>query len=272
MKKKISPKRSPLHDRPLRHAGQSLDEQIELLNEKTLFYLMGATIFIILAIVEWNRYFVKTKTPPWVPTIITLLIVIYSSARIWKNFRNIVTLKLGRDGERIVAENLESLKQDGAVVLHDIVGEGFNLDHVVCSTHGIFLVETKTRSKATRGNPSVVFDGKNILVDGIEPDRDPVMQATTLAKWLEQTLLASTGKHFLVKPVIVFPGWFVEPNPKGTAVWVLNPKALPAFIRNEPITITNNDLHLAVFHLRGTYALIHNHTFSCSRTPWVKPA
>jgi hypothetical protein len=249
MKKKATPKRSPLHDRPLRHAGQSLDEQIELLNERTLFHLMAAVLFIVLASVEWQRYFSKTNTTPWVATILTLLIVAYSSTRIWKNYRNIVTLKLGRDGEMIVAENLEILTQEGAVVLHDIVSDGFNLDHVICSLHGIFLVESKTRSKSARGNPTVVYDGKKILVDGKEPDRNPVEQATALSKWLEQTLLASTGKRFTVKPVIVFPGWFVEPNPKGVAVWVLNPKALPAFIQNEPITISDSDLHLAVFHL-----------------------
>jgi hypothetical protein len=249
MEKKTTPKRSPLHDRPLRHAGQSLDEQIELLNENTLFHLMAAVLFIVLASVEWQRYFSKTNTTPWVATVLTLLIVAYSSARIWKNYRNIIPLKLGRDGEKTVAENLEILKQEGAVVLHDIVGDGFNLDHVVCSPHGIFLVETKTRSKPARGNPSVVYDGKKILVDGIEPDRNPIEQAMALAKWLEKTLLSSTGKRFAVRPVIVFPGWFVEPNPKGIGVWVLNPKALPAFIQNEPITIADSDLHLAVFHL-----------------------
>jgi hypothetical protein len=78
-----------------------------------------------------------------------------------------------------------------------------------------------------------------------------------LAKWLEQTLLASTGKRFTARPVILFPGWYVEPAPKGTQVWVLNPSALPAFVRNEPITISDSDLHLVVFHLTRYIRAVH---------------
>jgi len=49
----------------------------------------------------------------------------------------------------------------------------------------------------------------------------------------------------------VFPGWFVEPL-VGAAkfdVWVLEPKALPAFIDNEPDRIPPPDVALAAFHL-----------------------
>ena len=42
---------------------------------------------------------------------------------------------------------LENLRADGARVFHDLVGEGLNIDHVVVSPHGIFVLETKTWSK-----------------------------------------------------------------------------------------------------------------------------
>ena len=32
-------------------------------------------------------------------------------------------------------------------------------------------------------------------------------------------------------------------------VWVLNPKALAAFIENEPVCVRDEDLHLAKYHL-----------------------
>jgi hypothetical protein len=242
-------RRSPLRDRPLRYAGQSIDEKIDDLWDDFTVYFWVTTTFAALAVSNWILVLTKSSTNPWLSTVVAVAYGTYASLRMWKNRQQAALLKLGRDGERIVAENLEALKQEGAVVLHDIVGEGFNLDHVVCSRRGIYAIETKTRSKPARGNSTVVFDGKKILVDGFEPERDPVGQASALAKWLEETLLASTGKRFAVKPVVVFPGWYVEPNPKGTPVWVLNPKALPTFIHNEPISITESDLHMVVFHL-----------------------
>jgi hypothetical protein len=36
-----------------------------------------------------------------------------------------------------------------------------------------------------------------------------------------------------VQPVVVFPGWFIEPTDfSKLGVWVLEPKALPSFIEN----------------------------------------
>jgi len=58
----------------------------------------------------------------------------------------------------------------------DVVGDGFNVDHVLIGPAGVFTVETKTHSKP-RGDARVVFDGEAIQVAGMEPDRDPVVQA-----------------------------------------------------------------------------------------------
>jgi len=59
-------------------------------------------------------------------------------------------------------------------------------------------------------NPSVVYDGKRVLIDGRESDRNPVEQVIAQANWLSKQLQSSTGKQFPIRPVIVFPGWFVE--------------------------------------------------------------
>ena len=247
MKQKIE-RRSPLKERPLHYAGQSLDDQIQKQFDDLSTWYWSIVILIICAVELWLQLLTPTAKP-WLSTVVAIIVAIYGSIRIYRIRRNIVQLRLGRDGEKIVAETLDILKQEGDVILHDIVADKFNLDHVVCSKHGIFVIETKTRSKPARGNPTVVFDGKRILVDGMESERDPVNQAIALACWLEQTLLASTGKRFPVKPVIVFPGWFVETIAKGAPVWVLNPKALVSFVRNSPVTIPDPDLHLVVFHL-----------------------
>jgi hypothetical protein len=58
----------------------------------------------------------------------------------------------GRDGEREVAEYLDNLTRRGNYVFHDIPANGFNIDHIVVSTHGIFTLETKAYSKPEHGD------------------------------------------------------------------------------------------------------------------------
>jgi hypothetical protein len=93
---------------------------------------------------------------------------------------------------------------------------------VVISTHEIYAIETKTRTK-----PS----------------------SKTAARWLERRLQESTGKRHFVRGVVVFPGWFVEQRGPRADVWVLEPKALPAFIENAPAMIAPSDVALAADHL-----------------------
>lgn len=57
-------------------------------------------------------------------------------------------------------------------MFHDVVGDGFNVDHILIGPAGVFTVETKTHSKP-KGNSQIVFDGETIRIDGFEPDRDP---------------------------------------------------------------------------------------------------
>jgi len=96
----------------------------------------------------------------------------------------------------------------------------------------------------------VTFDGETIRIDGFEPDRDPVVQAKAQASWLRELLGESTGRRFDVRSVIVYPGWWVnEGNAKANTIWVLEPKRLPTFLDHEPGRLSQEDIHLASFHL-----------------------
>jgi Nuclease-related domain len=245
-------KRSPLKERPLRLPGQSVEEEIEdLLTDELLYFVMFATVFVILTLYDWYFAILNLPRNPLATTAITGVVIAYCAFRIYRVFKKIEPLKLGRDGERIVAEQLDVLKQQGAVIFHDVVADGFNLDHVIFSKFGIFVVETKTRSKPiTDSKDSIVtYDGNVLLVDGFKPDRDPVAQSQMNARWLANELQKSTGKTFAVKPVVLFPGWFVKSSIRDSTVWVLEPKAFPKFVQNETEKLSDADLHLAVYHM-----------------------
>ena len=130
------------------------------------------------------------------------------------------------------------------------VSTGFNVDHVLIGPAGVFTVETKTWSKPQRGEARIKFDGEQLTVAGREPERNPVVQARAQAGWLKGLLTESTGHQFEVFPVVVFPGWYIEQtNDCFRNMWVLEPKALPKFLGNEPPCLTPEEVKLASFHL-----------------------
>jgi len=243
-------KKSPLKERPLHVAGQSLDEKINdyiLYDASTYYTIIGITVSV--TAVLWIYYFFPIIHIPIALTIVTVVTVIICSCKLAILKKKVKAAALGRNGERIVAEILDKLRSDGCIVFHDIVAKEFNIDHVVISPNGIFTIETKTYRKTQ--NAEITYRGDEIIVGGKNYGNRFVLQAESEAKWLKTVLRTSTGKNFDVMPVIVFPGWFVNPTPESLKkrVWVLNPEALSSFIKNEPIRIVESDMHLIVFHL-----------------------
>lgn len=247
-----SKKRSPLKNKPLRYAGKSIDEQIDKLrNDNVEPYLLISIFSIAMAGYEWLHFYINNPPFPKAMTFFAGLVILFSYYKVRKILKEVKHLKLGRDGERVVGELLDMLKEKGYKLFHDIVGENFNIDHVIISIKGIFLIETKTYSKPNDKDAQIHFDGMEITVDGLKLSNNPVEQATASANWLRNLLKESTGKEFQIKPVIVFPGWFVETTEEGkkSSCWVLNPKALPQYIENEKTSITTEDTSLASYHL-----------------------
>jgi Nuclease-related domain len=240
---------SPLKAKPLRLPGESLDKEIEKwVVDKALGAFFAAGCFCVIAYMEWYGYLTHSPRRPILFTVVAVVAVAFAGWRIWGIRRRVKKLKQGRDGERVVGQFLERLREEGAQVFHDIPGEGFNLDHVVISTHGIYAIETKTWSKPWP-EAKVLVEGDVLKVAGKVPDRNPMEQVSGAARWLESELKKSTGKRFFVRGVVVFPGWFVEQRGPRGDVWVLEPKALPAFIENAPAMIASSDVALAAYHL-----------------------
>jgi hypothetical protein len=243
-------KRSPLKDRPLRNPGQSLDEQIQdLTYDYMLWPMLFALFFVLVAALEWFRYFRPQSPSPLMYTVVAVAGLGFATYRLYRAWPRLHALKLGRDGEKAVGQFLESLRERGYRVFHDVIGGNFNLDHVLIGPAGVFTVETKTHSKPG-GDARVTFDGETIRIDGFEPDRDPVIQAKAQASWLRELLAESTGRKFAVSSAIVFPGWYVDDTgPKEKTIWVLNPKQLPSFLDHERAQLSREDIQLASFHL-----------------------
>lgn len=243
-------KKSPLKAEPLRNPGQSLDEEINALwDDKGHFYIIFIIGFLVVAIVDWYRWITHTPINPVASTIIAVIVIVFCRYKLIGIKRKSNQLKLARDGEKVVGQYLDILREEGARILHDIKGENFNVDHVILSEHGIFVVDTKTHQKPIKSEARIRVQDDEVYVNNYKVDRNPIKQSRALTKWVQDLLEETTGKKFPVQGVVVFPGWFVEKMHGKEDVWVLNPKALPAFIRNSQQKIQMEDVLLAYFHL-----------------------
>jgi hypothetical protein len=243
------PSQSPLKAKPLRNPGESLDQEIDVLvTETAIGYYIAAALLCALAAMEWFGYLTHMPRQPVVFSVMAFVAVVAAVWRLWGIRGRVRQLRLGRDGERVVGQFLERLRDGGGQVFHDIPCTGFNIDHVVICQHGVFAIETKTLSKPWP-RATILVEGDSLRVAGQVPDRDPIEQVSGAARRLESLLEESTGKRFSVRGVVVFPGWYVEQRSPRRAVWVLEPKMLPGFIEKESKSLAPADVALAAFHL-----------------------
>lgn len=248
-------RRSPLRAAPLRQPGQSIQEEIERLREDVF---LDRLTQLFVAFVVWSVALTLWLFPAPPGLFFALVSIAFAGVAAWavpqivRAKREIGHLRLGLAGERAVAECLELVAHDGFWVVHDLRGEGFNVDHVVVGTQGVFTVETKTLSKPATGDARVRFDGETLRVDSHVLDRDPLVQARAQAAWVRRTLQELTGQVYPVRPVVVFPGWYVERAPAAARadVWVMEPKELRGWLSREPHMLPRHAVDLIRHRLK----------------------
>jgi hypothetical protein len=153
---------------PICVPGQSLDGEIQRVRNDALydypFVPLVLGMIFAFALLQW-----RAKTPPATVASISgsalVFSLFYALPTCRKARERVKRLRQGQAGERAKAEYLDTLREDGTRTPHDLVGDGFNLDHVLVSRHGIFTIETKTISKQTTSDQQITFDGEQILIE-----------------------------------------------------------------------------------------------------------
>jgi hypothetical protein len=121
----------------------------------------------------------------------------------------------GADAEVVVAQLLRGLPKEYHV-FHDLVFEGFNIDHVVIGPTGVFIVETKSHRR------KVSAKGEALLLNG-RPFEKPVLnQAWSETFTLRDRLPQIAGKPCSVQPILCFPNAFIEVQGRVKGVIVVS--------------------------------------------------
>jgi hypothetical protein len=240
--------RSPVKDseRPLPDAGQSLRNRIDFIRDEQFLPLVMITLFAVMgAGLEWLRWWTAMAYRPIMATLLAIVLVGFT---FWKRRilrADIENLWLGLKGERYVGQRLQAdLIPLGYRIFHDICIDNFNIDHVAIGPAGVFVIEVKTRSKPNDRDDKIAYDGSRIFIGDREIDESPLIQVQMSTKSLDKLLYDRTGKRAKMRGVVVFPGWFVKPQPNGVETWVLNEKALGSFVENEPSILDAGQIHV----------------------------
>ena len=203
--------KSPLKFAPLRVAGQSIDRELDdVFYDQVVGPVMMAVVAIAIAVMEWGRHFGNVKPNPGAATVLAVVVALFALIRFRGALKRIRSLKLGQRGERAVAQYLEWFRTKDFFVFHDVPNGDANIDHVLIGPRGVYVIETKTLSKPIRGECKITVIDSRIASNGNVMDRDPITQAKAQARWLYNFLSETQFKCF-VQPVVVFPGWYVEP-------------------------------------------------------------
>jgi hypothetical protein len=243
--------KSPISLAPLRDPGQSLRERIEDYRHDEVMSWIVLTLFsCVYCAMEWARWIFSFPDFPTGATVVALLVGILAIYKIRRAVKELTFMVRGLKGEQHVGQLLQTeLMPLGYYVIHDIVCEGFNIDHVLIGPGGVFSVETKVRYKPAKGNATVTYDGKKVLINGFESDRDPVVQAHASARRIKEILKEYSGSDAYVSGVVLFPGWFVTKIAKQADNTVMNDKMFITHVKNLPARLNEQTCRLLMASL-----------------------
>lgn len=231
----------------LRSPGQSLDDELDKVREKILskfsfIFTLTIVYIIMIPIFKFPLYFV---------IFVVAMFWIYLIFVLSKNIKNIRNLKLGRDGEKSVAQYLSIVsrqlsKEDANMhIYHDLVDnvKKFNIDHVVVTKKGIFIFETKTYRKKEGITNKITSNGQELFKNAQKITNNIPLQVKGQVQWLQSELLQKTGKKYTIIPSIVFVGWYVEGQKIGD-INITTAKTLKHILENKYRDVLYDDEEL----------------------------
>lgn len=224
-------RRSPLVNQLLRSPGETLLKELKEVNldyALTLFYipLLTVSFFANHISASYLGNAPETLIRYGFTAVLILGTLAYGITKIVRLARRRANLQIGYEGELAVAQELNQLMRSGALVFHDVPGDGFNIDHVVVSPNGAYAIETKARTKPNRNmgteDAKVIFDGKTLTFPTWR-ETEPLDQAARQARWLSKWLSSAVGEAIEARGALALPGWYVECTGRAD-VAVFNPK------------------------------------------------
>lgn len=243
---------SPIKDKQLlRSPGYSL--RMQLLNKGTLpIFLMTIPIFLLAGMYFGTLPIFHSQ---YASAVIFILVVSYTIFLVFfvrRLDKKMNKIMMGRDGELFVSQVLEETREPDWNILHDFEfeyakGKKANIDHIIISPQGIFIIETKTLSKTEGQKEELIFDGQSLKFKSNQKELPlPVDQVESSSKYLKEFIFQRLGIKTTIVPIVVYPGWCVRgPYYKKTdelKIWACNPSYIQGRVKASPYFLQANEI------------------------------
>jgi hypothetical protein len=208
---------SPLTSKLLRGPGYSLVKEIDDINFDLHASIFSIWLFpLIIYSAHLSASYFGHQPETFFRIIFDAVVAVFAETyfirQLIRQIDERSKLREGYEAESTVGSELNQLMLDGMHVFHDLQAEGFNIDHLIISSKGVFSVETKSRAKyASSGkgqNAKMTFDGESLIFPS-HRETAPIEQARRNAKWVQEWVSKAVGEQIKVRPAVILPGWFV---------------------------------------------------------------
>lgn len=215
---------SPFTEKLLRSPGYTLGKEVDQLTDDMFPHLLLIACLPLIYILLFPN--LSSSTSQIVFGAFFLGAFLLELKKLVTHFKRLIKLRLGLDGEVYTGQELNFLMRDGAWVYHDIPYQYGNIDHIVVSAGGVFVVETKAVRKpgneeGKRQSTVVCKQGKLHFPHFVTDE--PLRQAQRHADYVAKFFRDKTGQSVPVSPVVALPGWLVNNNSRNGPL-VINPK------------------------------------------------
>ena len=231
-----------------RRAGESVSEERErrVYDKLPVIVLLPFTFWCVFLVTKFQQSNAVLRQPLlWL--IFAIILTILSAISFMRLLHVARRLNLGERGELHVADVLEELRSDGYRPIHDIVGGGFNVDHVLVGPGGIFAIETKYRG----GKGEITVRNEGVFVGDRLEEKDCLKQARGSAAAIKELIHESCGKREWVNAIVVFVGdWKIRNKWRDTNVRVFTPDRVLDYIRDQQPQLKRNEIELIASHLQ----------------------
>lgn len=236
---------SPLTDGFLREAGHGLRLKYEDKISIVHVHAIAMFIFSMFPFSMEGVYSLYGKSANLKLTLsIALAVVLYIIWKMGKLFPEVKKIRLGLEAEIACGQLLSQLMRHGWYVYHDIpsqkINGKFNIDHILIGPPGVYVVETKGRSKPVLKNGNkqskILFKNNRLEFPNNKFETKPLEQALANTRHIAEWLPRASGVKFTPEPVLLFPGWYFEAKEKPPFPLIGNPKQIVNVLKSKPQT------------------------------------
>lgn len=243
------------HKYRTRVQGESLQGKIREYEFKVTEEFLFPGFFIAFTLFLWYIYIASIRVDLFLLILFSVTSIILSIrgySKIKKSRRSLKYYRRGLEGERLVGESLNQLSNESTFVFHDIPGERFNVDHIIVSTRGIFVIETKHFNREICHE--FFFDGTMVyrqLKDGRKfPCPKLLPQIDGEARFIQQEIEKRAEIKLPVIKVGILIGSYVHSTENFKDYWLLNESAFVTAFNQQKEIFDDSVAKLVAMHIR----------------------